>query len=75
MANPKGNQEPLFLSVDDINQVPECSICNEKYDDSDQDSIPRNLSCGHSMCSSKITLIPAGIGLYYVTCLQSGKRI
>lgn len=34
-------------------QAPECTICSERYDDSEEDLIPRNLACGHSMCSSK----------------------
>ena len=33
--------------------TPECPICNERYDDLDDDLIPRNLSCGHSLCSRK----------------------
>lgn len=42
------------LSVNDSGQTPECSICSERYDDSDEDLIPRNLACGHSLCSSKL---------------------
>ena len=33
--------------------TPECPICNERYDDLDDDLIPRNLACGHSLCSRK----------------------
>lgn len=39
---------------DSSRQAPECSICSERYDDSDEDLIPRNLACGHSLCSSKL---------------------
>lgn len=56
MASPNASDAYRSLpsiSVNDTGQTPECSICSEKYDDSDEDLIPRNLSCGHSLCSSK----------------------
>ena len=54
MASPRFE----FLSVKSISlgepESPECCICNEKYDDSDDDNmVARFLTCGHSMCSSK----------------------
>jgi len=36
-----------------LTEAPECTICSERYDDVDDDLIPRNLACGHSLCSSK----------------------
>jgi hypothetical protein len=32
-------------------EPPECPICSERYDPDQEDLVPRNLSCGHSMCS------------------------
>ena len=43
----------MSLSLSEVPNGPECSICSEHYDDQDGDLIPRNLSCGHSMCSSE----------------------
>lgn len=43
----------MSLSMSEVHSGPECSICSEHYDDHDSDLIPRNLSCGHSMCSSE----------------------
>lgn len=37
--------------------TPECPICSERYDDLDDDLIPRNLACGHSLCSRKRFLL------------------
>ena len=67
MASPKANYAeganlmkglafPSISIVNDVatsSQAPECSICSERYDDSEEDLIPRNLACGHSMCSSE----------------------
>ena len=39
-----------------ISETPECSICSERYDADEDDLIPRNLACGHSMCSRKLRL-------------------
>ena len=47
----------MSFSLSEVTSIggPECSICSERYDDQDKDLIPRNLSCGHSMCSSEFT--------------------
>lgn len=57
-AAPSSYDELLYgrsmsFSLSEAPGGPECSICSEHYDDQDSDLIPRNLSCGHSMCSSK----------------------
>ena len=57
-AAPSSYDELLYgrsmsFSLSEASGGPECSICSEHYDDQDGDLIPRNLSCGHSMCSSE----------------------
>ena len=57
-AAPSSYDELLYgrsisFSLSEASGGPECSICSEHYDDQDRDLIPRNLSCGHSMCSSE----------------------
>lgn len=47
----------MSLSMSEVHSGPECSICSEHYDDHDSDLIPRNLSCGHSMCSSEFSAL------------------
>lgn len=59
-AAPSSYDELLYgrsmsFSLSEAASGPECSICSEHYDDQDSDLIPRNLSCGHSMCSSEFT--------------------
>ena len=49
----------MSLSMSEVHSGPECSICSEHYDDHDSDLIPRNLSCGHSMCSSEFSALEA----------------
>ena len=39
--------------VHSVSEPPECTICSERYDVDEEDLIPRNLACGHSMCSSE----------------------
>lgn len=41
----------LMERLPSFSEPPECPICNEHYDADEEDLIPRNLACGHSMCS------------------------
>lgn len=52
------------FSVTAGSDIPECMICSEWFDDKDADLIPRNLACGHSLCSSEALVGPA---VLYVT--------
>lgn len=58
MASPRANHDLFsvrgYPSISVNEQTPECTICSERYDDSVEDLIPRNMSCGHSMCSSEL---------------------
>ncbi len=56
--------------------VPECMICNDFFDDKDADLIPRNLACGHSLCTSTpVTLYTCTIVACLFSKLSDGMKL
>lgn len=53
MATAPSTYDEILTRSFSVDSCPECPICSERYDDQDSDLIPRNLACGHSMCSSE----------------------